>query len=703
MAQSDLTWTPIALAGGLQDSKAQPEPTDLQELSNWALFRGRFALRAPLVETVTFVDDQVTPAAISQVLAIQYHVGKCYVVGCSVGQTDVYLYRLKADGTAEAADPQFPNASPITTIWASMSTIPRVTLTSFEGGSATGGLQRLYLADATGVYPTKYWDSTTPALVAVTEDFDDDNTKEALYFPLVFAYNDHLLGTNFYQYDTPNVTIPGLLRFSQPGLIPAAEPGVTYNALREWWFSDFRFVGSRGEGLICASDAGPVKVLFKRRRTYALEGYDLASFVLRRVDERVGAVGPHAAAALPNGRCLFWSDRGPYLTDGTQVADIGEMIRKRVNAVTFSNDVAIEYSPDDGLCYVMVADDGSAPYLRYAWDVARERWVDEGSWLVGSAATLRVNDLRAIPDDVLPGPAGPPTGVAVAVTSDVELGLTWTNGDTAIDVETDIYRHTSTGFTPGPTYFVGTVLSGVAAYADTGRSAKATYYYKLIARRNGQSSAASTEANGRTALAHPTGLTASSYPTGIQVKVTHNANLSDLVLQRKPAGGNWSTLTTYSAQASGVVTHNDTTTTCGQVYAYRAYAAEGGETNSPYSNEASWTACLTAPVLLTAAHKATIAVDCPTGPNVVVSWTGTGLKAGDTVLIERDEDGGGYAEIKTVSAQALSATDTWGRRSGVTDETLQYRLTPYDGGTVPGTPIETTLGHESVDSGVCPE
>ncbi|KKM78739.1 hypothetical protein LCGC14_1356960 [marine sediment metagenome] len=674
-----LAWKPVALAGGLHDSKPIPEPEDLQDLTNWTLFRGRFALRGPLAETVQLMDDGV-PTAVTSVLAIEYHVAKCYVVAHSTVTNKTYLFRLKLTGLAED---EAATETPITTIWTG-ATVPQVSMVSFEGGSATLPKQRLYFTDATGTYSPRYWDSTSSAMVDVEEDFNDDGTKESLDFPLIFEYNDHLFGTDFRQSGAFQL---GLLRFSQPGLIPADEPGVTNNIQREWWNTDFKQIGSRGDKIIAASDAGAAKILFKRRRVYAFQGFDVSSWVLRLIagGESLGAVGPHAASALPDGTCLFWSDKGPQLTDGGRIIDIGEMIKRRVVAVTVDTDISVEYSPDEGLCYAVVPDDGAGPYIYYAWDVAARRWVGEGSWKATGGSNLRVRDLRAISDDALPGPAAAPTGTTVTVVSDVALTANWTNGDTALNTVTDVHRDTSSSFTPGPGNLIDTVASGVVSYADTGRDPKTTYYYQMIHRRNGQSSAASNEINGRTALATPTGCTAETLVNGIRVKVTNNQDgLPDLAIEHRPPADTFRLLTTLVNQTTGEKTHDDTAATCDLEYDYRVRCIDAGETNSPYSNEATATACQTEIDITSVTHYATLGEvsNCWSVPNVLVQWSGVGFSSGDTAKVYRNSDRGGYVLRATVPITDGSYEDTWGFAVGAQPRYLQYKVEGWENGTV---------------------
>ena len=693
---SDLTWSPVALDGGLHGARAIPDPSDAQQLQNWTLFRGRFSLRGPLAETVRLRDVPDT-ADVTSVLAVEYHVAKCYVVAHSTVTSKCYLYRLKLTG---AAEDDGETETPIVDLSWDGASPPRVNLTSFEGGSATDPKQRLYISDSTNTHPPKYWDSTDSTLNAVEEDFDDEGSKESLNFPLIFAYNDHLFGTDFVQSSAFQL---GLLRYSQPGLIPADEPGVTNNPSREWWFSDRRQVGSRGDKIIGVGPAGPAMILAKRRRMYSFEGFDAASWVLRPIAgaDALGAVGPHALSGLPDGNCLVWTDKGPHLTDGKRIVDISETIRRRVIAVTFTADTTVEYSPDDGVCYCVVADDSGAPYIYYGWDVARGRFIGEGSWKANGGGDLRLRDMRAVADDALPGPAAAASGLSVAIVSDTELTATWTNGDTALDVVTDVYRHTSTFTPPGTGTLLDTVASGVTSYADTGRTSQTEYFYRVIHRRNGQSSAASNEDSATTAVRTPNPCLAQTISGGIRVTITQNEPIGtpDLVIERQTGGGGYSTLTTLNNQTTGVKTHDDTTASTGVEYDYRVKATDAGQTDSPYSNVATATADQTALTIDTVTHSAALVDEgacAAADPIVTVTWAGTNFGASDTAKIYQNDDRGGYVLRATVAIGTSPYVDLWPYANGAMSRFLQYKVEGWENGTVNIDNAESTESTESV-------
>src|SRR5687767_5419183 len=129
---ADLIVQPIALIGGLQDSKANPEPSDFVRLQNWTTFRGRFALRSPifLLNTLTGSDANATRA-----LAGVYHDGKFWLAVFRDADNDVRLWELTVAGvfTADRG-----------ALWTGITgAVPRPVFASFEGGSATSGTKRL--------------------------------------------------------------------------------------------------------------------------------------------------------------------------------------------------------------------------------------------------------------------------------------------------------------------------------------------------------------------------------------------------------------------------------------------------------------------------------------------------------------------------------------------------------------------------------
>jgi len=682
---------PMALVGGLQDSKPVPEPSDLQTLTNFVPFRGRFAIRAPVTETARLLSDVAheSPTNVDHVLAIRYHDAKMYVAAWRGGAVNrTYLYRLESTGLPEGGG---PTASPIATIWTGAS-VPKPMMVSFSGGSAVSTVKRLYIADYTEQYDTVFWDGAT--ITTVTEDLDDSGAKENLRFNVIFAYQHHLWGAGFYQ---GTVRRPEIIRFSRPGLIAENEPVVINNILREWWSVDFRPFGTRGEKVVAYGYAGGAAIIFKRREVYALMGYDSDSWAAKTLSTRVGAVGNRAAASTEDGLCFFWSEKGPHVTDGQEVKDIGESIRRRVQEAGLSEDTTVEYSPDDGIVYFDVPSSGTgAADKPFAFDKTRGLWVD-ASWLKTGGGVLKASMLTAVPDETLPGPAAAPSSLAATAVSDTQINLTWVNGDTALEVTTDIHRSTSSGFTPDAGNKIAAVGSGVASYQNTtGLSQITTYYYKVRHLRNGTFSAASNEANAKTWLSEPTLLDASGLSNGIRVVLTNNADGADIEIERKLSGGSYTLLTTLLAQTTGVKTHDDTTATCANTYFYRSRVTKTGETTSEYSNEDSAVACNAPPDLITVSHDPGLEVDCPGDNNAVVTWSGTNFTSDDTAKVYQNDNGAGYVLVATVPLTNGSFAHRYPYKTGGTTRTLRYKVEAYDGGTSLSDTLESTLSSNAV-------
>jgi hypothetical protein len=443
---------------------------------------------------------------VTSVLALKYHKNTMYAVGFSSNTNKTYLYRLNTDGTSEGT----PNANQSTfvaVLWTG-SIVPIPILTSFDGGIAGAPVSRLYICDYGSQYDTLFWNSDANSINNLQDDFADSGSVHNTRYTIMWKYQYTLWGANFYQFG--QAVRPEMVRFSQPGLIPAVEPDITGGINpREWWNVDHREIGARGDPLTGAGYAGGATILFKRRETYSLFGYDAETWAIRPLSLEVGAVGPYANTWTEDGLCYFWSDRGPHVTDGQQIYDIGQTIRKTVQSIGVNAEIAMQYSPDDSIVYSAVPQSGTGvpnSYLAYQRQVTGPTppvttpgnptgLFSTGQWLNSGASALFVSDLEAVPNLTLPGPAGPPTNLSASTPGPTTIVLLWTNGDIAQDTVTNIYRSTTSGFTPGPGNFLAQVSSGVASYTDNTVTTGVTYYYIVNHVRNGQTSANSNQAS----------------------------------------------------------------------------------------------------------------------------------------------------------------------------------------------------------------
>lgn len=571
----------VSLSGGLQDSKGQPEPSDLREAFNLAIFRGRLALRAPVKEIATIEDDQGSPEEVTSILAMEKHASQVFIVSHSTNTNKVYLHSMSPDGTGLTQD---------AIVWTGVSTPPVVSMSSFEGGTAESGTARLYISDYLQDNLTRYWDGSQ--MQDLTVDLNNDSTEEDVVFSLVKPYNFHLWGTGFYQGGA--ATRPEMLRFSQPGLVPGTDPAGGENP-KEWWFADHRGVGRRGNKITALSYAGGRMVVYKEDSVHVIFGYDASSWATIELSDKIGAVGPHAAttASTPRGRMsFFWSNDGPYVTDGKQIRYIGNPIRQRVIDLESGSGVVVEYSPEDGLVYFMLSPEGAEKQIRYlAFDVNNERWT-EGEWLDDAGDAIEVGVMTSISSATLPDPEGDPFNLSVESSGDRSALLSWTNGDVSLSTVTHIYRSTTSGFTPGPANKVGEVGSGVNEFEDTGLSTTTTYYWVVRHFRFQQHSQPSNEASLTTPLGAPDNLVASTTEGGVNISYEQINSISDIVIERRLSTGSlWTEVVTQEDIPSGNNSYEDTTATCGATYSYRAKAQRGGFSDSSYSNESSATAC----------------------------------------------------------------------------------------------------------------
>lgn len=394
---SELIVHPVVLAGGLQDSKPTPEPSDLQILTNFTLFRGRYAVRAPfdLVASLT---------GATQVLALCYHNLKMFAVAYHGGTTETILWELDDDGGNPTNRGQ---------IWSG--TVPVPVLASIVGGTASVPVNRLYIADYGEQFATRFWNGTV--MVTVQEDWDDDNDLDDIKFTLIAPFQYHLWGTGWWGLVGETIgPRPEVAYFSRPGLIAEDEPDAIYNTTREWFSYDYRPLGRRGDKF---RNIGFVKngmVMFKEYESYLVWGADADTWQGRVLSPKAGAIGPYASDMTGDGLCYFWAPgRGPHVTDGDAVVDISEDVRKRVLASRADETTVVVSSPTDGLVYFIYKELGdSYPQHWLAYDKAHKRW-SEGEWLAYGGGIMAAGGGISVPELTLPGPAGPPSPPATKI------------------------------------------------------------------------------------------------------------------------------------------------------------------------------------------------------------------------------------------------------------------------------------------------
>ncbi len=265
------------------------------------------------------------------------------------------------------------------------------------------------------------------------------------------------------------------------------------------------------------------------------------------------------------------------------------------------------------------------------------------------------NEVNATTNDTKPAA---PSSLSASVQSSTSIKLTWTDNsgnETGFKIERKL---------SGGSYSqLKTVSANTTSYTDTGLSSSTKYYYKVRAYNDAGDSDYSNEVNAttNTATTNDTTLTApsklsASVQSATSIKLTwtdNSSNETGFKIERKLSGGSYSQLNKVSANTTS---YTDTGLSSSTKYSYRVYAYNSSS-NSKYSNEVNATTntATTNDTTLTAPSKLSASVQSAT--SIKLTWTDnssneTGFK------IERKLSGGSYSQLKTVSANTTSYTDT---------------------------------------------
>jgi hypothetical protein len=291
------------------------------------------------------------------------------------------------------------------------------------------------------------------------------------------------------------------------------------------------------------------------------------------------------------------------------------------------------------------SDSGRAAGTTYWYRVKAVTATDSSAWSNVASATT--------PAATPTAPAAP-SALAATAASDTRVDLSWT--DNAAD-ETGyvVERATSSAFTSPAAI---SLPAGATSYADTGRSASTTYWYRVRAVNGTATSAwsntasATTQAPPATAPAAPSALSATAASqTAIDLAWTDNAsNESGYVVERSTSSA--FTSATATSLPAGATSHQDTGLTAGTTYWYRVRAVNGALT-SAWSNTASATTQSTTTTPPPApTYASTVAADNP------VSHWRLGEAAGLTAADVRGANPGTYRNGTLLGQTSLLANDT---------------------------------------------
>jgi hypothetical protein len=636
----------------------------MRTLTNFVNYRGRWGVRPGITQFAVLLDLQGTPAAATTVYDVCDVAGYYWAMG--VGQeadttVSTLLWKInKVTGATEATYPKvvwsgYSAGTPIMTV-----------MPGPKSGQVDEAEDRIYMCDfeQSASAPTKYFRTSDNTVQSMSEAFYDEvggNTNRNCYFSNMLEYNHHLWGTGFLHQRTAAagtiVNRNEVVRFSQPGLMLFAEPdliGTDPGPTSEWWINDWRGVGSRAHKIMALGKAGGSMILAQRRATYAIQGFDRYSWGLEQVSGSIGAVGPYAIDWTEDGMAFMWSEVGPVVCNGEKVEKLGKDIQSLVQGSQYAQSTAVAVSPDDNLVYFTLDDGGGSVDTWAAFDYQEGRWC-QGSWLKGASTNIVVNGLRRVSDDTLPGPAGAPTSLVETPVGQSQINLAWTNGETGIGTDTQIYKCSGTGCNPEPGgtgTLHDTVGAGVASYPVTGLTNRTIYRFALRHVRNNQNSTyLKSSADQKTWLAVPTGFTADFRAAGVELNWTNvedqqGAGASDVRIHRRlmPAGS-FASIANPDNAGVGAQVYNDDTGDCGSDYEYRIRAEESGWTSSIWTASDDCEACVTPPSFTSQTSTAVVLEDCgDESEATTVGYAAQNVTEGDTVKIYRgiNYNGAGY-------------------------------------------------------------
>ena len=262
----------------------------------------------------------------------------------------------------------------------------------------------------------------------------------------------------------------------------------------------------------------------------------------------------------------------------------------------------------------------------------------------------------------------PPSGLVATPLSPTSIRLTWNPVDSNAS-NVLILRSTN-----GTTFNVyKTLPATTTSYIDTGLTPETTYWYRLWAKKDKNTSEWSNTASATTPPAgsppsSPTNLSAEAISCQ-QVDLSWDDNSSDednFIVERKEEGGSYSVIATLPANTTS---YSDTTVSPETTYYYRV-KAHNSWGDSGYSNVVNVTtpACGTPP-----SAPSNLTAEATSSDTIELSWTDNSDNE-DGFKIERKEAGGTYSEIATVSANTTSYTDT-----GLNpNTTYYYRVKAYN-------------------------
>ncbi len=244
-----------------------------------------------------------------------------------------------------------------------------------------------------------------------------------------------------------------------------------------------------------------------------------------------------------------------------------------------------------------------------------------------------------------------PSGLTVAVISDSQINLSWTDNST-VETGFRVERRTGTGGTWAEIAMVG---ANVTTYSNTGLAQHTLYYYRVRAINVEVYSAYSNEASATTLYTTPpppSGLTPMVISDSqINLSWTDNSIVeTGYSVERKTGeGGTWAEIASLGANATS---YNNTGLAQHTLYYYRVRAVNV-VVYSAYSNEANATTLYTTPPA-----PSELAAEPISPSQIYLSWIDNAAVETGFRIERKIEDTGTWAEIAFVEANVTVYSDT---------------------------------------------
>lgn len=357
-----------------------------------------------------------------------------------------------------------------------------------------------------GIYDPVAGTFTVPAIEIITGGAG----AAAMRFRGISKHRTMVLAWGYRSENTGHVDAPDFLRWTSPAGVSADL------SLTATWQSggtdDFSpggaIIGTPGQPIVACGQSGLVSVVAKETEVFALEGETGGELYLGR---RLGDHGPKSTVSLVSYRdgAAWMHERvGPVVSVNggpLQILGTNRLLRRLLTYIDYGNAVGAHIASQTLVVWglrrqrTLLGDPITAywPDELFCWDYQKdELFVRRPPGPFFAVGTLNGKG------EVLVGPTGAPSGLAITDVLASGATATWVNGDTSVDVQTVLeYRRTIDATWTS----ISGIGSGQGSYGIASLQADTDYEARLKHVKNGQESAYSSTVGFHTATAPTVG------------------------------------------------------------------------------------------------------------------------------------------------------------------------------------------------------